>query len=95
MYYTYLLRCGDGSLYTGITTDLLRRLQEHRRGRRGAKYTRCRPPLAYAAAWETGDRAAASRWEARLKRLTHAEKETAIRCGIPELTPAALPKETS
>jgi len=43
-WYLYILRCGDGSLYTGVTTDVARRLEEHRSGR-GAKYTRGRGPL--------------------------------------------------
>ena len=43
-WYVYILRCGDGTLYTGITTDVQRRLQMHRSGK-GAKYTRCRQPL--------------------------------------------------
>lgn len=44
VWHLYILRCGDGSLYTGITTDVARRLEEHRSGR-GAKYTRGRGPL--------------------------------------------------
>ena len=44
MWYLYILRCGDGSLYTGITTDVPRRLEAHRQGK-GAKYTRGRAPL--------------------------------------------------
>ena len=43
-WYVYILRCGDGTLYTGITTDVQRRLQMHRSGK-GAKYTRGRQPL--------------------------------------------------
>lgn len=82
MYYTYLLRCVGGSLYAGITTDLQRRLREHRSGSRGAKYTRAHPPLAYAAAWVLPDRAAASRLEIRLKRLSHAEKEALLAAGL-------------
>ena len=44
-WYLYILRCGDGSLYTGITTDVEKRLEVHRSGK-GAKYTRSRGPLA-------------------------------------------------
>ena len=71
--FVYMLRCGDGSLYTGSTTDLARRLAAHRSGR-GAKYTRSRQPveLAY---WEAvPDWSAALRREAAIKRLTRAEK---------------------
>ena len=78
-YYTYLLRCTDGSLYAGITTDPERRLREHRGEKGGgARYTRAHPPLGYAALWPQPDRAAASRLEARLKKLTHSEKEAVI-----------------
>ena len=70
----YILRCGDGTLYTGITDDLSRRLAAHRAGR-GAKYTRGRGPLALVYWEEQTDRAAASRREWAIKRLTRAEKE--------------------
>ncbi len=81
-WFVYLLRCLDGSLYTGVTTDLCRRLREHGgEGGRGAKYTASRRPLGFAAAWTAPDRSAALRLEARLKRLTHREKEEAAACG--------------
>ena len=84
MYYTYLLRCRDGSLYAGITTDLRRRYREHREGdKKGAKYTRAHPPAGYAAAWRAPDRAAASRLEYRLKKLGHADKEAVIDSWLP------------
>ena len=70
----YILRCGDGTLYTGITDDLPRRLAAHRAGR-GAKYTRGRGPLTLVYREEQPDRAAASRRECAIKRLTRAEKE--------------------
>ena len=77
MYYVYLLRCADGSLYAGITTDLARRLREHRGiGGRGAKYTRAKGAAGYLAAWTAPDRAAACRLEYRLKQLSHEEKES-------------------
>ena len=58
----YMLRCGDGTLYTGCTNDLPRRLEAHRSGR-GAKYTRSRPPVALAYREEVPDRFAALRRE--------------------------------
>ena len=70
----YILRCGDGTLYTGITDNLPRRLEAHRAGR-GAKYTRGRGPLALVYWEEQTDRAAASGREWAIKRLTRAEKE--------------------
>ncbi len=75
-WYTYVLRCADGSLYTGITTDLARRLGQHRSGtgRGGAKYTASRQALGFECAFECPDRSAASRLECRLKSLTRREK---------------------
>jgi len=74
----YLVRCADGSLYTGIATDVERRLQEHDGGERGAKYLRGRGPLRLELACEIGDRSAASRIEYRIKRLSRADKEALI-----------------
>src|SRR5574344_579309 len=65
-YYVYLLRCGDGSLYAGITTDPARRFAEHAgRSGRGAKYTAAHRPIRFEALWRAEGRAAASRLEAR------------------------------
>lgn len=72
-WYVYILRCGDGSFYTGSTTDVSRRLREHQSGR-GARYTRSRPPVALVYTEEAPDRAAAQRREAAIKRMTHMEK---------------------
>ena len=69
----YMLRCGDGSLYTGITTDLERRLEEHRSGR-GAKYTRGRGPLELVYAEECPDKSAALKRELEIKALPREEK---------------------
>ncbi len=75
-YYTYILRCTDGSLYTGITTDLARRFRQHAAGRSsaGAKYTAARRPLAYECAFLSENRSSASKLEARIKALTRADK---------------------
>ncbi len=79
MYCVYILRCRDGSLYTGITTDPARRLREHKGELPGgAAYTRAHPPGGYAAFWTFPDRAAASREEARIKALSRREKESLI-----------------
>lgn len=75
----YLLRCGDGSLYTGIAIDVARRLAEHEAGARGAKYLRGRGPLELAFSQQVGDRSAASRLEYRIKRLSREQKEMLIR----------------
>lgn len=88
MYYVYILRCGDGKLYTGITTDPRRRLDEHNGlAPRGAKCTAARRPVTMAGCWEVGDRSAASRLEWRIKRLRRAEKERLIAMGPEEYFP--------
>ena len=69
----YILRCGDGSLYTGITTDLDRRLDEHRSGK-GAKYTRGRGPLEMVYSEECGNHSDALKRELEIKALSKAEK---------------------
>lgn len=69
----YILRCGDGSLYTGCTNDLSRRLEAHQRGK-GAKYTRSRLPVTLAYQEAAPDRSAALRREAAIKRLTKQQK---------------------
>ena len=80
MYYTYMLRCEDDSIYTGITTDLDRRFKQHQgKVQGGAKYTKSRMPLRYEMAWKSPDRQSASKLEYRLKRLTKQEKETLIK----------------
>lgn len=85
MWYTYILRCADGSLYSGITTDLARRFREHASGtKKGAKYTKQHPPVRFEAAWQSATRAEASRLEYRLKRLTKAEKEALIDGELPK-----------
>ena len=89
MYWIYLLRCADSSLYAGITTDPGRRLREHAGERPGgAKYTAAHPPVGFAALWQAEGRSAASRLEYRLKRLDHARKESLVRGEeIPGLLP--------
>lgn len=69
----YILRCGDGTLYTGCTNDLPRRLAAHRSGK-GAKYTRSRPPVELVYQEEAADKSAALRREAAVKRLDRREK---------------------
>lgn len=70
----YIVRCADDSLYTGITTDIDRRLLEHNEGKTGSRYTRARRPvdLVYAELAET--RSSASKREAEIKRLNHKQK---------------------
>lgn len=80
-WYLYILRCGDGSLYTGITTDVARRLDAHRRGK-GAKYTRGRGPLTLLYREECGTHSQALKRELAVKALTREDKEALARsCG--------------
>jgi predicted GIY-YIG superfamily endonuclease len=72
-HHVYLLRCGDGTLYCGYTTDLEARLAEHRAGR-GARYTRGRGPLELVYSERFPDRSSALRREAELKRQPRAHK---------------------
>lgn len=73
-WYLYILRCGDGSLYTGITTDVKARLSQHRSGK-GAKYTRGRGPLEVVYTEECEDHSAALKREMAVKALSREEKE--------------------
>lgn len=72
-WYVYMLRCGDGSLYTGYTDNVERRLAVHQSGK-GAKYTRGRLPVTLAYQEELPDKSAALRREAAIKSLTRSEK---------------------
>ena len=73
MWFVYLLRCGDGTLYAGITNDLEARLAAHRSGR-GAKYTRGRGPLEVVHVERRRSKGAALRREHALKRMRRAAK---------------------
>ena len=73
-WYLYILRCGDDTLYTGITTDVQRRLADHRAGK-GAKYTRGRAPLELVYEEKCGTHSDALRRELAVKALSRAEKE--------------------
>ncbi len=72
-WFVYLIECVDGSVYTGIATDVERRYAEHVAGK-GARYTRSHPPLRLLACFEHADRSAASRAEHAIKQLTPARK---------------------
>ena len=78
-WYVYMLRCGDDTLYTGVTGDVDRRLAAHRAGK-GAKYTRGRGPLELVYVEEIPDKSAALRREIAIKNLTRGEKD-ALRAG--------------
>lgn len=78
----YILRCADDSLYTGITTDIERRLIEHNSdNKKGAKYTRVRRPVTPVYQENCDDRAHASRREYELKKLSRLKKQQLIQLG--------------
>ncbi len=72
-WFVYLIECRDGSVYTGIATDVVARYAAHAAGK-GARYTRSHPPLRLLASEAHPDRSAAAKAEYRIKRLTPAEK---------------------
>lgn len=74
MYYLYILRCADGTLYTGIALDVKKRIAEHNSSKLGARYTRSRRPVRLLYSKVSGDQAAALREEYWVKQLTRAEK---------------------
>ena len=76
-WWVYVVRCGDGSLYTGVTTDVARRVAEHNAGR-ASKYTRARRPVELVYRERRRDRGAALRREAAIKALTRRAKEDRI-----------------
>ncbi len=80
MYFVYIIRCMDNSLYTGITTDFDRRMKEHLSlNKGGAKYTKLRTPKQVECIWLAENRALASKLEYRLKTLKKNEKEALIK----------------
>lgn len=79
MYYIYMLRCEDNSVYTGITTDVKHRMKEHFTKVNGAKYTYTHIAQKLEAVWETKDRAMASKLEYRIKKLPKVKKEELIK----------------
>jgi putative endonuclease len=77
LWHLYLLECADGSLYTGVTTDVERRLAEHNSGK-GARYTRSRLPVIMVASRAVGSRSQALRAEFAIKQLEREQKIEAV-----------------
>lgn len=73
-YYVYLLECRGGRLYAGITTDVERRLREHRGASKGARFTRAHPPVKLVATVRVASRSAALRLEASIRKLRRPQK---------------------
>jgi len=78
MRHTYILECADGSLYTGITTDLERRLFEHNNDPKWAKYTKTKRPVQLVWSTTYDSRSEASKKEWRIKQMSKNEKLTII-----------------
>lgn len=75
IWFVYIIRCADGSLYCGIATDVARRFGEHKEGApKGAKYTRGKGPLELVFQKEIGTRSEASKEELRIKKLSKKAK---------------------
>jgi putative endonuclease len=74
-WYTYMVRCSDRTLYTGITKDPEKRLNDHNTGRNGARYTRSRRPVQLVYQEKFSSRSAAARREYQLKQMSRAEKQ--------------------
>ena len=83
MNYTYILQCKDGTLYTGWTTDVKKRVETHNSGK-GAKYTRARLPVELVYTEVFDDKVEAQKREYAIKQLTRAEKEELIESGPDE-----------
>lgn len=84
-FYVYMLRCADGTLYTGYTDDPERRARVHNAGK-GAKYTRSRLPVELVYREAFGDKSSALRREREIKGLTRAQKLALIATAVPERT---------
>jgi len=80
-YYVYILECSDGSLYTGITNDLTKRLHQHNTGK-GSKYCKTRLPVILKYFYKFKNRSEASKEEYRLKKLSRKEKLKLISKGV-------------
>jgi len=74
LWQVYILKCADGSLYAGVTTDLKRRVAEHNSSQLGAKYTSGRRPVELVYCRSFADRSSASKEEVRIKKMSRGEK---------------------
>ncbi len=80
MYYTYMLRCEDNSIYTGMTNDLEKRTEEHlSKDKKGAKYTKSHNVIKLETAWKSKDKSLACKLEYNIKNLTKQQKENLIK----------------
>ena len=77
-YYVYIVKCSDNSLYTGITTDINRRIHEHNETKKGAKYTKSRRPVSLVYSALVGNRSSAQKEECRIKKLSKIKKQELV-----------------
>ena len=78
-YYTYMLRCEDNSIYTGMTNNLEKRIEEHiTKNKNGAKYTKSHNAIKLETAWRSKDKSLACKLEYQIKNLTKVQKENLI-----------------
>ncbi|OGT43205.1 MAG: hypothetical protein A3F13_03330 [Gammaproteobacteria bacterium RIFCSPHIGHO2_12_FULL_40_19] len=81
-HFVYMLECNNGNYYTGYTTDVTRRYQEHQAGSAKCKYTRAFPPKKIVAVWTFDNKSDALRHEAKIKSLSKKDKIKLIACGL-------------
>ena len=74
LYFVYIVQCSDDTLYTGITTDIKRRVEEHNSSDKGAKYTKLRRPVKLVYSEEAENRSCASKREYAIKKLSREKK---------------------
>lgn len=74
MWFVYIVECSDGTLYTGITTDITRREEEHNSSEKWAKFTKMRRPVKIVFTHEADDRSHASKYEYAIKKMTRLNK---------------------
>ena len=79
IWHVYMVRCNDGTLYTGITNDLEMRIKAHNSGKDGARYTRSRRPVKLVYSEEAGSKSEAASLEYRIKKLTRAKKDMLVK----------------
>ncbi len=82
-WYVYMVLCSDNSIYTGITTDIERRIEQHNSKIGGARYTRSRKPVKLVYVEQTDNRSSAAKQEYRLKQLSAKQKRSLISSYIP------------
>lgn len=85
-WWVYILKCADNSLYTGVTTDLERRLYEHNHEANGAKYTKARRPVELIYKEPCENRSSACKRESAIKKLSRQQKLSLVEFSVNELT---------